>query len=344
MMEDDVTSLCKCIVWDLDNTVWDGICLEGNVVPRPDALEAISTLHGRGILHSVASRGEAAVALEMLKQQELLGYFLVPKINWLPKSTNIQEISTMLNIPLDAIAFIDDDPFERAQVGFMLPEGRVFPAESAAQLPALPGFDPTTVSDVAQQRARLYREELERKAAEPAFANREEFLQSCDMRLSVRRAVSADLPRVQEMMSRTHQMNSTGLLLSEAELRETIGVNTKELFVAELQDRFGSCGIIGILLMDTLAEEWRMLLFAMSCRVMGRGVEKAVLFALTERYRPAGLTGMTALLRETDRNRMMRTMFQMSGYRQWDRQEDGSIIFKLADSHDLTLPRWVRLV
>ncbi|MCB2206006.1 HAD-IIIC family phosphatase [bacterium] len=341
-----MTSLCKCIVWDLDNTVWDGICLEGHVVPRQETLHAIETLHSRGILHSVASRGEAEVALGVLKQQRMLDYFVVPKINWLPKSANIQDIASTLNIPLDAMAFIDDDPFEREQVEFMLPEVRVFPAESAEQLPGLPGFDTTLISDVTTQRARLYREEQERKEAEPAFSSREEFLQSCDMQLSVRTAVTKDIPRIREMMSRTHQMNSSGLMLGEEELLDVLtnGRDERELYIAELHDRFGSCGIIGITVMEKHAKEWRMLLFAMSCRVMGRGIEKAFLFALFERHLPSGVTYMTTLLRETERNRMMRTMFQMSGYRQYDRWEDGTLLLKLDDNYQLTRPSWVRLV
>jgi FkbH-like protein len=129
-----MASAKKCLVWDLDNTLWDGVCLEGAVRLRPEAADTIAALDRRGILHSVASRGDAEVALAQLRTFELDEYFLAPKINWLPKPTNILAIGRELGIPLDAMAFVDDEPFELEQVAAMLrrPRRRSRPARGGS--------------------------------------------------------------------------------------------------------------------------------------------------------------------------------------------------------------------
>jgi methoxymalonate biosynthesis protein len=337
--------LCKCVIWDLDNTVWDGICLEGQVTPRPDAVRTLETLRGRGILHSIASRGDETVALQTLHELQLLPYFIAPKINWLPKSTNILDIMRTLNLPPDAAAFIDDDPFEREQAAWMLPDTRVFAADQAASLPDLPGFDPGPLTPEAMNRDRLYREAEARKAAERDFASREEFLLSCGMELTVRHADAADVPRILELMKRTHQMNSTGLLPDEAEVRRMLADSgdVRCLYVAELRDRFGPCGIIGTVMTEILGTRWDIRLFAMSCRVMGRGVERAILSTLIGEAMARGSESIAASYRATDRNRMMRTMFQMSGFRQHEVHENGSLVFLLDHSQKTVCPSWVRL-
>ncbi len=337
--------LCKCVIWDLDNTVWDGICLEGQVTPRPEAVRTLEALHTRGILHSIASRGDEAVALQTLEDHRLRPFFLAPKINWLPKSTNILDIVRTFNLPPDAAAFIDDDPFEREQVAWMLPGVRVFSADQAAGLPDLPGFDPGPLTREAINRNRLYQEEEARKTAERDFASREDFLLSCGMELTVRHAVATDVPRVLELMKRTHQMNSTGLLPDEAEVHRMLADNgdIHSLYVAELRDRFGSCGIIGTVMAETVGTRWDIQLFAMSCRVMGRGVERAILSTLIGDATQRGCASVTASYTVTDRNRMMRAMFQMSGFRQHEVRDNGSLVFLLDQSQKPACPSWVRI-
>ncbi len=337
--------LCKCVIWDLDNTVWDGICLEGQTVPRAEAVRALETLHERGLLHSIASRGDETVAVRTLEKHRLLRYFIAPKINWLPKYTNILDILRTLNLPADAAAFIDDDPFEREQAAWMLPDLRVFAAEQAAALADLPGFDPGPLTPEAMHRNRLYQEEEDRKTAERDFASREDFLRACRMELTVRRATAGDAPRILELMKRTHQMNSTGLLPDEAELHGMLADSGEAqiLHVAELQDQFGACGIIGTVMTEMRGTHWEIQLFAMSCRVMGRGVERAMLSVLVDEAISRGCERFAARYTATDRNRMMRTMFQMSGFRQHAVHENGSLVLLLDHSQKPVCPSWVRI-
>src|SRR5215207_8346865 len=113
----------KCVVWDLDNTVWDGILLEDpSVALRPGVAEVIRALDERGILHSVASRNDHALAMAKLAELGLAEYFLYPRINWNSKASSIEGIAGDINIGLDALAFVDDQPFEREEVAFSHPQ------------------------------------------------------------------------------------------------------------------------------------------------------------------------------------------------------------------------------
>lgn len=312
----------KCLVWDLDNTVWNGICLEGDVTVRESSRRAIEELDRRGILHSIASRGESEVATRVLEKNRLQQYFLAPRINWLPKPTNLIAISNELDIALDAMAFIDDEPFEREQVEFMLPEVVTLDSARVGELASLPEFSPPDVTPESSRRRYFYKTEASRKAAEGRNSSRTEFLRGCEMELRVRRAREADVPRILELMSRTHQLNTTGLQLSRAAVREIIrralaGEDDREILVAELEDRFGSYGTVGIALADGSRTRpvWVLDYFAMSCRVLGRGVERAFLGALLRRAAERGYREIDAHLRVTGRNRMMRALYQLMGLR-----------------------------
>src|SRR5581483_5052110 len=113
----------KCVVWDLDNTLWNGTLLEdGQVTLREEIVHTIKLLDARGILHSIASKNSYEAAMAMLQQLGVSEYFLYPQINWNSKASSIREIAKAINIGLDTIAFVDDQAFERAEVAFQIPE------------------------------------------------------------------------------------------------------------------------------------------------------------------------------------------------------------------------------
>jgi FkbH-like protein len=166
------------------------------------------------------------------------------------------------------------------------------------------------------------------------------------MQLKVRQVSYADIPRVLELAMRTHQMNSTGMSVSENALRRMIGdaASSDHMYVAELSDKYGWCGIIGIAITDTREEECCVRLFAMSCRVMGRGIERAFLSVLIEDVLQSGGHRVTSLFKETGKNRMMRAMYQMAGFQQDSVLEDETMVFTLDHNQKTTCPRWVMIV
>jgi FkbH-like protein len=337
----------KCLVWDLDNTLWDGVLLEGNVRLRGEAVETIAELDRRGILHSIASRGDEDLAMTTLRAKGLDGYFLVPQVNWLPKSQSILTVSRRLAIALDALAFIDDDPFEREQVAYMLPSVLTIPSEQAGDLPLRTDFCPRDITREAGQRRILYQAELRRDLARQDYATREAFLLSCNMELAIRPMAVDDIPRVLELMTRTHQLNTTGLVWDRAALADAFTGRPDGLrvMVAELHDRFGWYGIIGTAIMATTPASWRLKYFALSCRVMGRGIERAFLSTLVRAALQAGCASPEAELRDTGRNRMMRALYQMMGFTaSGTADEAGIIIFRARPGWLPDIPRWVEVL
>ena len=175
----------KCVVWDLDNTLWDGVLLEGDDVRvRRVAVETIRELDRRGLVHSIASRSDPDVALAKVRELGLDKMFLVPQVSWDPKSSAIRSIARELNISTDAIALVDDDPFERDEVRSELPDVLVVDADQVETLLERPEFSPARVTRDASRRRHMYRAELERRKQEAVMAPGA-FLASLNMTLTI---------------------------------------------------------------------------------------------------------------------------------------------------------------
>lgn len=309
------SELVKCVVWDLDDTVWDGVLSEGTGVElRPGVRELIDALDRRGILQSIVSKNDEEAALTELERLGIRDYFLVPHVSWQPKSELVHSIAKRLNIGLDTVMFIDDSAFERAEVEFAHPQVRCV---DAAETPGLLGRPELSrpVTEDGRARRTMYLQAEERGEYEKSYAGPQiEFLRSLQMRLTVAVATPEDLERAAELTERTHQLNTTGLTFSKAELRELMDRPDQTLLVARLEDRFGAYGTIGLTLVGKSAEEWRIRLFLMSCRVMGRNVGGAILRYLAQSAE-AGHVRLTADFRPTEVNKPMYTVYRLAGFK-----------------------------
>lgn len=305
----------KCVVWDLDDTVWEGVLAEGGgTALRPGVDTLLRTLDSRGVLHSVASRNEPGRAMERLEKFGLAEYFLCPQIGWQPKSHMLRTVAQELNISLDSMLFVDDSPFERAEVADACPEVRCLDSADLMGLADRPDLDPP-VTPEARERRLLYRRAELRRAHEESFEGpRVEFLRSLDMRLAIAPAGLDDLARAAELTQRTHQLNTTGLEFSADELRDLMRRDDQTLLVMSLEDRFGSYGIIGLVLLGLHEREWRIRLFLMSCRVMGRNVGGAVLTHLARTADARGLV-LSADFLPNEVNRPMYMVYRLTGFK-----------------------------
>lgn len=305
----------KCVVWDLDNTVWDGTLLEdGDVRVRPEAAELIRTLDQRGILNSVASRNDHHAALAAIERAGLADYFLCPQVSWYPKSDSIAAVASTLNIGLDAVAFIDDQEFERDEVGFRHPQVLRYDAADIARLADRPEFTPKFVTGESAARRQMYASGFERDRAEQDFAGtNEEFLATLGMVMTIAPATVGDLRRAEELTVRTNQLNSTGITYSYAELETMLSSPRHLLLVADLDDRYGSYGKIGLALVEISDAHWTLKLLLMSCRVMSRGVGTVLLHHVMRQARAAGAR-LHAEFVPTDRNRVMHITYRFAGF------------------------------
>lgn len=306
----------KCVVWDLDDTLWNGVLAEESVVLRPDAREVVKTLDSRGILQSVASRNEHEHAMAQLDTFGLADYFLMPQINWGAKSESVQALADRLNIALDSFAFVDNDPFERAEIGFAHPAVRLIDgAGPLLDVLGLPGMMPRFITEDSKRRRLMYGEEFSRRAQEESFEGPAgAFLATLDMRLGIAPMAREDLRRAEELTERTHQLNSTGYTYSYEELDRLRLSADHLLLVADLKDRFGRYGRIGLVLVERRPECWVLKLLIVSCRVMSRGVGAVLLGDVMRRARETGVR-LRAEFRDTGRNRVMNVTYRFAGFR-----------------------------
>jgi FkbH-like protein len=333
----------KCVVWDLDHTVWNGVLLEGDALAlRPGIREIIEAFDRRGILQSVASRNERGPAWEQLKRFGLDQFFLHPQINWDAKSQSVQRIAERLNIGIDTFAFVDDQPFERDEVRFANPEVRTFDAAEVHRLVDHPDFTPRVVTEDARRRREMYQADFARQEAETSFKGpNDAFLATLDMEFSFGPAGAEDLARIEELVARTNQLNTTGRIYSYEELAELRVSPAHTLLVADLTDKHGPYGKIGVVLLHRTVDTWTIKLLLMSCRVMSRGVGGAIITLLRQQARDAGVR-LLADFRVTDRNRMMYITYKFAGFSEVSETEGDTVM-----EADLTsipeLPSYLRI-
>lgn len=305
----------KCLVWDLDDTVWHGVVLESDGgAPKPEALRAIRTLDERGILHAVASRGELSTATAHLRRHGIEDMFSAVEIGWGPKSEAIRRIAESLNIGRESIAFVDNDPVELAEVSTSWPEVRCYPADRIPELPDLPEFTPEAVTSEARHRRSYYRAERGRRVGEAEFAgSNADFLASLGLVMTVRPASEEDLVRAYELTVRTNQLNTTGVTFDSDELRKLCASPCHEVLVASLRDRFGGYGTIGLAVSEIRGSDSVLLLLLMSCRVMSRGVGTALIREIVRRARAAGRRPAADFV-ATPVNRVMLVTLRFAGF------------------------------
>ena len=279
----------KCVVFDLDHTLWEGILLENpDVQVRPGVKELLETLDGRGILLSVVSKNTHEHAWSRLEELGLAEYFLHPAINWMPKSQNLKVVADRLNINLDTFAFVDDNPFELEQVASVLPMVECVPVEEMATLPDRPRYRGSS-SVEARLRRQFYRDAMAREQVQQDFGeDYRGFLASCGIQLEIDPFQDEDLGRVVELVQRTNQLNFSGRKYERDRIESLIADEEIDKYVIRCSDRFGSYGTVGFSLVKREREAVRIDDFMLSCRVQGKFIEQAFFHHLMRERNPDG--------------------------------------------------------
>lgn len=319
----------KCIIWDLDNTLWDGVLSEGDQVSlRPEMKEIIQQLDNRGILHSIASKNNYEDAIHKLEEFQLAEYFLYPEINWNAKSISVAKIQKNLNIGMDSILFIDDQAFERDEVANANPGVTCMDACNYKSLLSNPRLISKYMTNDSKRRRLMYLEDMQRRHDEEQFTGTPEtFLKSLNMRFSISEAKEEDLMRASELTERTHQLNTTGHTYDYDELNELNRRDDYKLFVCELTDRYGSYGKIGLALVELKEDCNHLRLLLMSCRVMSRGVGTILLSYIMNLTKQEGKY-LLADFKKTDRNKMMYVTYRFANFKETTTDEEGITVLK----------------
>lgn len=326
----------KCLVLDLDNTLWGGVIgddgLDGIKLGQGSALgEAYLAiqryardLSRRGVILAVCSKNDEANAIapfekhpEMLLRRSDIACFVA---NWEDKATNIRRISQSLNIGLDAMVFLDDNPFERNLVRSELPMVAVpeLPDEPALypqRLAEASYFETLWVTEDDMQRARQYQENLARESLRASATDMESYLRSLEMELSWASFDRIGLTRITQLINKTNQFNLTTRRYTEDEVAALIENPLALTLQLRLVDRFGDNGIIGIVIGLKNGDTIDLDTWLMSCRVLGRGVEKATLNLVMEEARRLGAQRLRGTYLPTVKNGMVKTHYPGLGFR-----------------------------
>lgn len=332
----------KLVIWDLDNTLWEGTLSEGGgSTLRPGAREAVLELDRRGIVQSVASKNDGAAAMARIREFGLEDYFLCPRISWGPKSAGVGAILSALNIKPEAAAFVDDSEFERDEVRHILPRVNAYDGASLSDMIALPEFQVPFITEDAANRRQMYRADLARQSAESAFeGSADEFLATLGMELDISPVTEEDIKRVEELTVRTHQLNSTGYTYDYNELVSMIDDPRRVFLICGLRDKYGDSGKVGLLLMER-GEAFRIKLLIVSCRVMSRGIGSALLAYATQLAAREGKP-LLAEFFETEYNRIMYITYKLAGFE--DQEENGSaLLLRYAGDEPIPMPDYLRV-
>lgn len=330
----------KCLVLDLDHTLWGGVIGEdglNGIALGPqgvgavfrDVQKIVKELAGQGVLLAVASKNNVEDALSpfrkhphaVLREED----FVCFKANWEPKPSNIARIAEELNIGRDSLVFVDDNPVEREAVRLALPEVAVpdFP-EDTASLPAFfrqvasDHFTTVRIGAEDVRKTAMYRAEGQRAAAKAAHISLDSYLESLEMRLDFHSLREEEIPRAAQLCAKTNQFNLTTRRHTEDDIASMMRNSQWRLWIASLEDRFGDYGRIALIVAKVTAEDGakKALIdtFLMSCRVMGRGVENALIGLVEQQLEVNGVECVVGQYLPTSKNTPVQDFWSRMGY------------------------------
>lgn len=333
----------KCVVWDLDNTLWEGILGEGDhIALKEDVVEVIKELDKRGILQSISSKNDYESAKEKLKEFGIWEYFIYPQINWNPKSEAIEAIAKSINIGIDTFAFVDDQEFEREEVSYSHKNVLCINAVQIKKILSMDCMMPKYITSESKKRREMYSNDITRNNVEKEFnGTKEEFLSSLHMTFCISKAQESDLQRAEELTVRTHQLNSTGYVYSYDELKACIKDEKYDVLVTRLDDKYGTYGTIGLALIEKNEKIWEVKLLLMSCRVMSRGVGNILLNYICNEAKKAGVR-LQAQFVPTDKNRIMYITYKFNGFKEVKKTD--LTVFEADTDYKRKIPEYVELV
>lgn len=354
----------KCLVLDLDNTLWGGVVGEdgaegiqlGANYPGSAFVEfqrVVLDLYRRGVILAIASKNNPAdVDAVFINHKFMLlrkEYFAEVQIHWEPKSESLKRIAKQLSIGLEHMVFADDNPAECEQVRRELPMLTVIHLPSQPELYAdalcAEGlFDTLALSDEDRRRGQLYQQRAQAQTMLSASSNLEDYYRDLAMELTIARVDQVSLARAAQLTQKTNQFNLTTIRYSEAELAKRVADPDWIAITVGVRDRFGDNGIVGVMMARADGEGLDIDTFLLSCRVIGRAVESAMLAHLCDAAQARGLKKLYGKVVPTDKNVPSRDLFDKHGFSKQSEDAQGITSWEL----DLTckpvrLPDWFKI-
>ncbi len=340
----------KCLVLDLDNTLWGGVVgddgVEGLRIGEGDAegeafkafQEYLLQLKRRGLLLAVCSKNEPENALAPFAQLPDMVLrrddFVVFRANWDPKSEGLVEIAKQLNIGLDALVFVDDNPAERALVRQVLPEVKVVelsadPAEFPQLLDQSGWLELASLTDEDREKTEQYRRNMQRSEMQVQHSDYDSYLESLDQKAIIGEFAPQQLDRITQLINKTNQFNLTTQRLNRSEVEALMEDPDTLTACVRLADRFGDNGLISVLVGHREEAVLHVDLWLMSCRVFKRGVEYMLANHLFEKAFEMGVKSVIGTYRPTEKNRIVANLYADLGFEKCAAGEDGTSRWQL---------------
>ena len=321
----------KCLVLDLDNTLWGGVLGEdgidgikiGGDYPGKAFLyfqEALLELSKNGVILAVCSKNNEQDVMEAWEKNPFVvlkkEHFAAYRINWQDKATNIKELAEELNLGLDSFVFLDDNPTERELIRQLLPMVSVpdFP-DQPYELPLffqslVEGyFKVYAITDEDRKKTEQYKANALRLESQRQFADFDAFLQSLDIRLTIEAANEFNIPRIAQMTQKTNQFNLTTKRYTDADIKAMVA-NGWKVYCMSLADKFGDSGITGCILLNGSEIDT----FLLSCRVLGKGIELAFMKRILQVVKAEGIDKLKAKYIPTVKNAQVKDFYEKCGF------------------------------
>ena len=325
----------KCIVLDLDNTMWGGIIGEDGfngirLGPEPpgnaylEFQQVLLSLHQRGIILAINSKNNYDDALKVIKEHPYMilkeEHFASMKINWNDKVSNMREITSELNIGADSMVFFDDDPVNREYMKLNMPQILTVdlpqdPSQYAQTIKKMNEFNVLNITDEDTKRGKMYLEQRKRNDLEQSIPNLDSFLKNLDLKMMIKNANEFTIPRISQLTLKTNQFNLTTKRYQEYDIKKFSEDDKYLIGCVQVEDKFGDNGITGVFIVHKENfEEWFIDTFLLSCRIMGREVEKGMFGYIVNKAKENGIEQIKAQFIPSQKNKPIENFLPNCGF------------------------------
>jgi len=356
--------VAKAIVVDLDNTLWGGVIGEDGMngirlgAEYPGAAfqelqRVLLRMTERGILLAIASKNNPNDALEVLDSHPAMllrrKHFSAMRISWSDKAQSLREIAKELNIGIDSLAFLDDNPVEREQIRSAVPDVHVLdlpqdPMEFARFVAACPLFERLTLSEEDRQRTEMYQAQSVRAEIERTASSKEDFYRALEQKAEVARVDASTMSRTAQLTQKTNQFNLTTRRYNEQEISTIANTPGCAVYTLRVRDRFADNGLVGVAILRRTEDTAEIDTLLMSCRVIGRTVETAFLCYLLAEAEAAGARRMEGWYLPTKKNAPAREFYESHGFKLQQETGEGSRWVLDLPQNQVRCPEWIEFV
>ena len=347
----------KCIVLDLDNTLWGGIIGEDgfdgielghspNGKAFVDFQKELLSLWNQGIILAINSKNNFDDAMNVIKEHPNMilreKNFASIKINWNDKAENLKQIANEINIGLNSIVFFDDDKLNQERIKHEFPEVLTVelssdPSYFSAILKDLNDFNILQRTEDDVKRGEMYAQQRERKEFQKSISNLDDFLEQLDIQVKMKKTSEFLIPRISQLTLKTNQFNLTTKRYQEEEIRNFANNDKFIVGCAQVLDKFGDNGITGVYIINKEDKVWNIDTFLLSCRIMGRGVENGILSQILIDAKNNGIEEIRANFIPTKKNKPSENFLSDFGFE----KHDDYWIYKL--NNEIKLPKHLKV-